>query len=128
MTIHRRSFAAMLAGLGLSSLSAWAQGKTVDVTMAQSPKMRFLPETVTVKAGDTVKWTNPHNISHTVTFDPSKAAAKENATLPAGVEPFDSGAIEEEGTFSHTFTVKGTYKYICVYHENMGMIGTVIVT
>jgi plastocyanin len=128
MTIHRRRFSAMLAGLGLSSLPAWAQGKTVDVTMAQSPKMRFLPETVTVKAGDTVKWINPHNISHTVTFDPSKAAAKENATLPAGVEPFDSGAIEEEGTFSHTFTVKGTYKYVCVYHENMGMIGTVIVT
>ena len=78
--------------------------------------------------GDTVKWTNPHNISHTVTFDPSKAATAANAALPAGVEPFDSGAVEEEGTFSHTFTVKGTYKYVCVYHEAMGMVGTVIVS
>jgi plastocyanin len=128
MPIHRRTFSAMLAGLGLSSRAAWAQAKTVDVSMAQSPKMRFIPDTVTIKAGDTVKWTNPHNISHTVTFDPSKAATAANAALPAGVEPFDSGAVEEEGTFSHAFTVKGTYKYVCVYHEAMGMIGTVIVT
>ena len=66
-----------------------------------------MPATVTIKAGDTVKWTNPYNISHTVTFDPAKAANKDNVVLPAGVEPFDSGAIEEEGTFSHTFTAKG---------------------
>ena len=76
MSIHRRTFSAMLAGLGLSSLPAWAQAKTVDVSMTQSPKMRFVPETLTIKAGDTVKWTNPHNISHTVTFDPSKAAVE----------------------------------------------------
>ena len=125
----RRTFAQLLAAFGVSAaMPAWAQAKTVDVTMKQSPKMRFLPETVTVKAGDTVKWTNPYNISHTVTFDPAKAADKANAVLPAGVEPFDSGAVEEEGTFSHTFTVKGTYKYVCVYHENIGMIGTVIVS
>jgi plastocyanin len=128
MPIRRRTFSAMLAGLGLSSIPAWAQAKTAEVSMAQSPKMRFIPETVTIKAGDTVKWTNPHNISHTVTFDPSKAATAANAALPAGVEPFDSGGVEEEGTFSHTFTVKGTYKYVCVYHEAMGMVGTVVVT
>jgi plastocyanin len=44
------------------------------------------------------------------------------------VAPFDSGNIEEDGSFSHTFTVKGTYKYVCVMHEAMGMVGTVIVT
>src|SRR3954466_7523970 len=126
---HRRAFTQLLAAFGVSAATqALAQAKTVDVSMAQSPKMRFVPETVTIKTGDTVKWTNPHNISHTVTFDPSKAGAKENAALPAGVEPFDSGPVEEEGTFSHSFTVKGTYKYVCVYHEGMGMVGTVIVT
>jgi plastocyanin len=126
---NRRAFTQFLAAFGVSAAApALAQAKTVDVAMAQSPKMRFIPDTVTIKAGDTVKWTNPHNISHTVTFDPSKAAAKENATLPAGAEPFDSGAIEEEGTFSHIFTVKGTYKYVCTYHEAMGMVGSVIVS
>ena len=133
MTLHRRAFAQLLAafttsGGFLAATPALAQGKTAEVSMAQSPKMRFIPDSVSIKAGDTVKWTNPHNISHTVTFDPSKAANKENAVLPAGVEPFDSGPVEEEGTFSHTFTVKGTYKYVCTYHEAMGMVGTVIVS
>jgi plastocyanin len=42
--------------------------------------------------------------------------------------PFASKGMEEGSTFSHTFSVKGTYKYICVYHEAMGMVGTVIVS
>ena len=33
----------------------------------------------------------------------------------------------EEATYSHTFTAKGTYKYVCKYHAAMGMVGTVIV-
>src|SRR5436305_5402606 len=129
MSMHRRAFAQLLAALGASAATpALAQAKTVEVSMAQSPKMRFIPDTMTIKAGDTVKWTNPHNISHTVTFDPSKAATAANAALPPGVAPFDSGPLEEEGTFSHTFTEKGTYKYVCVYHEAMGMAGSVIVS
>jgi plastocyanin len=134
MKIHRRTFAEMLAGLGLSfvftgiSTGAMAQAKTVDVTMKQGTKSRFDPETVTVAAGDTVKWTNPAFVAHTVTFDPSKAQKASDVSLPAGVAPFDSGTIEEDGTFSHTFTVKGTYKYVCVFHEAMGMVGTVVVT
>ena len=36
--------------------------------------------------------------------------------------------MEEEATYSHTFTAKGTYKYVCKYHEAMGMVGTVIVS
>jgi plastocyanin len=126
---NRRAFTQFLAAFGFSAVTpAFAQAKTVDVSMAQSPKMRFIPETVNIKAGDTVKWTNPHNISHTVTFDPSKAATAANAALPPGVAPFDSGPVEEEGAFSHTFTEKGTYKYVCVYHEGMGMVGTVVVS
>ena len=95
--------------------------------MKQGTKSRFDPETVTIAAGDTVKWTNPAFVTHSVTFDPLMAAKAEDVALPSGVEPFDSGSIEEDGTFSHTFTVKGTYKYICKFHEAMGMVGTLIV-
>ena len=127
MNIHRRTFAQMLAALGMSSVPAWAQGKTVEVTMKQAPKSRFVPEVVNIAAGDTVHWTNPAFVTHTVTFDPAQAQTASDVALPAGVAPFGSGDIEEEGTFSHTFTVKGTYKYVCKYHEAMGMVGTVIV-
>lgn len=129
MPINRRTFTESLAALGaLAATPALAQGKTVDVSMKQSPKMLFVPASVTIKAGDTVKWTNPYNITHTVTFDPAQAQTASDVSLPAGVAPFGSGDIEEEGTFSHTFTEKGTYKYVCKYHEAMGMVGTVIVT
>ena len=129
MSISRRVFTELLAALGVTAVTpALAQGATVDVSMKQSPKMVFVPATVNIKAGDTVKWTNPYNITHTVTFDPAQAQTASDVSLPAGVAPFGSGDIEEEGTFSHTFTAKGTYKYVCKYHEAMGMMGTVVVS
>jgi len=129
MSISRRVFTELLAALGVTAVTpALAQGATVDVSMKQSPKMVFVPATVNIKAGDTVTWTNPYNITHTVTFDPAQAQTASDVSLPAGVAPFGSGDIEEEGTFSHTFTAKGTYKYVCKYHEAMGMTGTVVVS
>jgi plastocyanin len=129
MKTNRRAFTQGLAALGgCAAAPAMAQAKTVEVAMKQSPKMLFVPGTVNIKSGDAVHWTNAYSTTHTVTFDPAKAATPGNAALPAGVAPFDSGNIEEDGSFSHTFTVKGTYKYVCVLHESMGMIGTVIVS
>ena len=126
---HRRAVTEMLTLLGASVVSpAFAQGRTVEVSMKNSPKGVFVPAIVNVSVGDTVNWTNPGFISHTVTFDPAQAANKDNVALPAGVIPFASKGMEEGSTFSHTFSVKGTYKYICVYHEAMGMVGTVIVS
>jgi plastocyanin len=129
MSINRRTFTESLAALGVTAVTpALAQGATVEVSMKQSPKMVFVPASVNVKVGDTVKWTNPYNITHTVTFDPAQAQTASDVALPAGAAPFGSGDIEEDGTFSHTFTAKGTYKYVCKYHEAMGMVGTVIVS
>jgi plastocyanin len=131
MMLHRREFSRLLAGSGLAvatATTASAQAKTVEVTMKQGTKMLFAPDVVNIKVGDTVKWTNPNFVTHSVTFDPSMAATAGNVVLPAGVAPFDSGNIDEDGSFSHTFTVKGTYKYVCKFHEAMGMIGSVVVS
>ncbi|HYS45014.1 MAG TPA: plastocyanin/azurin family copper-binding protein [Rhizomicrobium sp.] len=129
MTTNRRAFTQGLAGLGaIMAAPALAQGKTVEIAMKQSPKMLFVPATANIKSGDTVHWTNPYSTTHSVTFDPAMAATAANVALPDGVAAFDSGNIEEDGSFSHTFTVKGTYKYVCKYHEAMGMVGTIIVS
>lgn len=129
MILHRRSFAKLLGMLGLTAAApALAQGKTVDVSIKNSPKGVFVPATVNVSVGDTVTWTNPGVITHTVTFDPAKAMTPSDVVLPGGAAPFDSGDMEEDATFSHTFTAKGTYKYVCKYHEMMGMVGTVVVS
>jgi len=131
MTLHRRAFSQMLAGAGIATAAgsaAWAQAKTVEVVMKQGAKTVFDPETVTINTGDTISWSNPTFVTHSVTFDPSQAQTASNVVLPAGVAPFDSGSMEQDQTYSHQFTVKGTYKYVCKFHEAMGMVGTVIVT
>lgn len=129
MKHSRRAVTRMLAALGATTAGpALAQGKTVEVTMRNDPRAIFDPDTVNIAKGDTVNWTNSGLITHTVTFDPGQAVNKADVALPAGAAPFGSGDMEEDATFSHTFTVKGTYKYVCKYHEAMGMVGTVIVS
>jgi len=60
MTIHRRAFTEMLAALGVATATpSLAQGKTVEVSMKNSPKGVFVPAAVNINVGDTVKWTNP---------------------------------------------------------------------
>lgn len=129
MKHNRRIVTQMLGALGGMAVEpGLAQGKTVEVTMRNDPIGMFVPATVNIAKGDTVTWTNSGLITHTVTFDPDQAVKREDVALPAGAAPFASSDMEEDATFSHTFTVKGTYKYVCKYHEAMGMVGTVIVS
>jgi plastocyanin len=127
--IHRRAFSRLLAATGLAATGlaatrAAAQGAKVDVSIKQATS-RFDPDPLTVKRGDIVTWTNPGFVTHTVTCDP---AVSKTCVLPAGAAAFSSPDLEEDATFTHTFTVAGTYKYVCKYHEAMGMIGTVVVS
>ena len=72
---------------------------------------KFTPDSLTVKVGTTVNWTNHDDIAHTVSFTGS------------GVH---SDVLDRNGAYSHTFTAPGTYAYICSIHPFMH--GTVIVT
>lgn len=129
MSLNRRVFTQTFAAVGVTAAApALAQAKTIEVTMKNNPKAIFVPASVACKVGDTVNWTNPGVITHSVTCDPAQAVDKANAVLPAGVQPFNSSNMEQDATYSHTFTVKGTYKYFCKLHEAMGMVGTVVVS
>jgi plastocyanin len=70
----------------------------------------FNPSTKTVAVNTTLTWTNKDSYAHTVTSD---------STM------FDSGNLAGNGTFSYTFTQKGTFNYHCKIHSMMK--GTVIV-
>jgi plastocyanin len=70
----------------------------------------FTPSSITVAVNTTIKWTNKDGMTHTVTS---------NTGL------FDSGNISSGSTYSHQFTVAGTYPYKCTIHSSM--TGTVIV-
>ena len=65
----------------------------------------FSPATLTIKKGDTVKWTNQDSTRHTVTSD-------------SGSE-LDSQSLGNGQSYSHTFASAGTFNYHCALHPNM---------
>jgi plastocyanin len=70
----------------------------------------FSPQTLTVKAGVTVTWTNKDDIPHTV------AAVNKQ---------FRSKTLDTDDSYSFTFTTQGRYEYFCSLHPHM--TGTIVV-
>lgn len=70
----------------------------------------FAPQTLHVKVGTTVTWTNMDRVAHTVTSDTSL---------------FDSGLINHMQSFNYTFKTAGTYGYHCTPHPYM--TGSIVV-
>ena len=64
----------------------------------------FSPKTMTINAGDRVRWTNSDTVAHTAT---------------ASNGSFDTGLIDPGGSASVRFTQAGTYRYICTPHTSM---------
>ncbi len=101
----------------------------VAATVEMTDSLRFTPASVTIHAGQAVRWRNTSQpgVFHTATADPALARRAEDVALPAGAKAFDSGALTPGGEFVHTFDVAGTYRYFCQPHETLGMVGTVTV-
>ncbi len=76
----------------------------------------YLPQDITINAGDTVTWDNVDNAAHTIT-------GGSPANGPSG--EFDSSLLMAKGVFSHTFDDAGYYDYFCMVHP--WMIGSVTV-
>jgi plastocyanin len=116
---------------------------------------RFLNDTVVIHAGETVEWTNEDPITpHTITFgtEPANpmppsanvtvdADGARHATITSVFDSVHSGFIsaapqDQIGLpqtpigvtrFRITFTKAGAYPYICALHDDLGMVGKVIV-
>ena len=87
-------------------------------------QLRFDPERLTLRVGDTVLWRTVGAVPHTSTCDPEQAQnPEEHVQLPDGAETWDSGLIDEGGEFERAFEVAGEYTYFCIPHEGSGMIG-----
>jgi plastocyanin len=133
-------------------------GEIVTTTGAGSQTaslMRFVRDTIDVRAGDTVEWVSlDPSINHTVTFgtepaDPRPPSANvlptsdgaRQAVIGSPTDNVNSGflspapqdraglAMSPPGVtrFRVTFTSPGTFNYICAIHDTLGMKGTVIV-
>lgn len=97
------------------------------VTVGMTNTMKFDADTVRIKVGEMVEWNNSSLLAHSVTGDPAESSVEGSAVLPDGAKPFDSGMMDPEETFTHTFEVPGTYQYFCIPHEGAEMFGWVIV-
>jgi len=98
--------AALAAAMTVSATVAFAATKKVGVR-----GLKFSPKTLKVKRGTTVKWSWSGSVPHNV----------------AG-KGFKSGAPKAKVTFSHKFTKKGTYRYVCTIHKSAGMTGVIKVS
>jgi plastocyanin len=73
--------------------------------------LKYSPDAIQIKAGQAVEWTNDDLTPHTVTSQ--------------GGGELNSGSIEPEAEWGHTFSQPGTFPYFCTFHREMK--GTVIV-
>jgi plastocyanin len=126
-TAFRRAGAALAALIFVAgAVTSIAAAKTVEIKMTDTPP-KFVPLTVTIQKGDTVEWINNAASLHSVTTNPAVAQDPKDVSAPSGAKPFDSGFMTPGAKWSYTFTVPGTYKYLCLPHEKDHMIGVVVV-
>jgi plastocyanin len=115
------SLAVALALGGGVALAQYSDPPTPAPAVAPSPapspvsivhvrNFAFVPDKVTINAGQTVRFVQDDDTPHTVT---------------AADKSFDSGNLDKGKTWTHTFAKAGTYAFACSYHPTMK--GTVVV-
>lgn len=86
------------AAVGMTALAAQT---THTVVIAE---MKFVPESLTVKRGDTIVWVNKDFFPHTAT---------------AQDRSFDSQEIGTTKSWKYVAKKDGTFHYICTLHPTM---------
>lgn len=126
--ISRRTLLKAMAAVGTVGCGNWlAACRGEKGPVVEMNGLDYAPARLTINVGDTVTWRNTDGMPHTVTGDPTKARKQASARLPEGAEPWDSGDIEGDQSWSRKFDVPGEYTYFCIPHELAGMVATLIV-
>ena len=92
-----------------------SDGKTIEILGLQAPF--FSPNTVTIKAGETLTFDNVDEKLHTATSGNRETGPDRN---------FNSGLINPGEKITLTLDKLGTYPYFCKVHPRM--VGTIIVS
>jgi plastocyanin len=74
------------------------------VVVVHIKNFAFVPDTVNITPGQTVRWVEDDDTPHTVT---------------ASDKSFDSGNLNKKDAWTYAFAKPGTYAYICAYHPYM---------
>ena len=105
----------------LAPRAASAQKVVIVKMIDKSPtEYVFSPASVTVKAGDIVRFVQTTATPHNVDFKTDIGAGKTSDFLTAPNQTYE---VKIDTRFK-----PGTYDYACTPHEAMGMKGTIVVT
>lgn len=115
--------AILLVGL-LVLMAHPAVAATYTVKMGSDrSELKFVPDSLTISAGDTVEWVNNKVFPHNVVFDKvpgnDKAVAAKLSHKRLMSRPKQS--------VSSVFEVPGEYSYFCTPHRSAGMKGSITV-
>jgi plastocyanin len=129
--LDRRSFLAALGAAPLAGCGAFGPAHRAErapgVVVVEMSGFSFVPAQIEARVGQTVEWRNVSLMTHTATCDPAKAKDRSHVNLPDGAQAFDSGRIPAGEVWRRSFPTPGTYRYVCLPHEDEGMLGTLIV-
>ncbi|MES9868507.1 MAG: plastocyanin/azurin family copper-binding protein [Sedimenticola sp.] len=104
--MKRRTLLTLILTLGLAPLCSQAGGDAGNIAEVSILKFKFDPQTITIKAGDTVRWTNNEKRQyHSVWFE-------------ALGEPEAPYFFPGE-TYERTFEKAGEFPYRCGPHPKM---------
>lgn len=96
----------------------------------------YLPDTVTVPVGSTIRFTNSDGFAHTATLIPGASSFPSGSPFNVSAQtqsgstisqPWSTGTLQA-GTSSQTITVDaaGTYLFGCFFHYGAPMRGTIV--
>ncbi len=106
----------------------------VQMVLNDAGEYRYVPDELTIKVGDTVRWINasggPHNVAFRVDGIPEGAADVLTAAMPNTFAPM-SGALlmAPNAVYEIVFAgaPTGEYAYTCTPHELLGMVATLTI-
>jgi plastocyanin len=94
-----------------------------DTTIRMVPPGRYSPSELRIKAGSTVTWQDTGTPEkHNVVFITQKGQTTEDPRAPSHREQ-----IPTNTTYAALFATPGEYNYICTFHVNEGMFGSLTV-
>lgn len=94
-----------------------------DVAVAPNGMLQFVPNTVNISAGDTVRWTWVTGFHSVTSGQPCTA---DNQYCSPNDMNCSAGTLSGPSTvYQHLFAQPGTYSYFCAAHCSFGMTGVV---
>jgi len=97
------------------------------VDMVGTSDVYFDPVGLFVEKGDYVKWQIKSGGHSTTSYTKGNPREQAGNLVPKGAKGWDSGVLKKKGaSFTHQFTVEGTYDYYCIPHKTLGMVGRIV--